>query len=731
MDSAEQIENSINSVKQEVVVGGVLAIVLILLFLGNWRSTFIISLAIPLSIVSTFALLYFANMTLNIATLGGLALGVGRLVDDAIVVLENIYRHMQAGERPREASLLGASEVGNAVIASTVTTIVVFVPILFVTGLAGILFKPMAYTVSFSLFASLFVALMLIPVLTSKFLKVENLELHLDSQKTWLRWAVGIHLRFAGGLNRLTNWYQRVLETALRYRRRVLLITLGVSVLSLGLLPLIGMEFIPNQDAGQISANFKLPIGTRLEQTDSVLKRIQKMFEKDVPETKESFGRAGVEGKGMGAMASIFGGITGSHSGTMTILLKKKADRSRSTEEVLESLRPQMAQIPGADIKLSAQSGMGSFGATAPILVEIQGFDLTTARTLAQKVKSIIASVHGSRDPEISREEGLPEMQISIDRRRAADQNLTVAQIGGAVQTAMDGTVATLYRDPVKGKEYNVMMQYQDANRRGFQDLDRIFVATPLGAKVPLAGVANMRFGSGPVTIDRKNQERIITVSAQVSGRAPGDVAAEIERRIRSEVTIPDQFTIKVAGSYQDMKDAFLNLIFALGLAVLLVYMVLVGQFESLLDPFVIMFAVPLGIVGVIWGLFLTGNTLSTMSFLGIIMMAGIVVSNSILLVDYANILRRRGLGLHESIVTAGRTRLRPILMTTLTTILGMLPMALGLGEGGETNAPMAVSVIFGLSLSTVLTLIIIPILYTVFEERLRRSQTGSVKAKA
>jgi HAE1 family hydrophobic/amphiphilic exporter-1 len=428
-------------------------------------------------------------------------------------------------------------------------------------------------------------------------------------------------------------------------------------------------------------------------------------------------------------MASIFGGITGSHAGNMRLQLVKSNKRRRSTDEIMEVLRPKLAMLPGADIKLSSQSGMGSFGSTAPILVEIQGYDLLTARDLARKVMGILEKVKGVRDAEISREEGLPEMQLRIDRQRAADLGLTVAQVASSIETAMGGKIASLYRDPIKGKEYNILVRYQEKYRQSLQDLSRIFVTTATGAKIPISNVASIRLGEGPVAIDRKNQERIVTVSAQVSGRAPGDVAAEVQRRIKTEVTVPDEFVIRVAGSYQDMMEAFTNLLFALLLAVLLVYMVLVAQFESLLDPFVIMFAVPLGIVGVIWGLFLTGNTLSTVSFLGIIMMAGIVVSNSILLVDYTNILRRRGLGLHEAVVLAGKTRLRPILMTTLATILGMLPMALGLSEGGETEAPMAVAVIFGLTVSTVLTLVIVPVIYTVFEDRLKRFTQASPRA--
>jgi HAE1 family hydrophobic/amphiphilic exporter-1 len=725
MDAADEIEKSINTVKQEVVLGGVLAVILILVFLGNWRSTFIISLAIPISIIATFALLYFNKMTLNIVTLGGLALGVGRLVDDAIVVLENIYRHMQAGERPREASLLGASEVSNAVIAATVTTIVVFVPIFFVSGLAGIIFKPMAYTVSFSLFASLFVALLLIPVLTSKFLKVEmpgDTPAKLKAQAPWLRWFSQWHSRFAEGLEKVTLGYERILEKALLHRRRVILWTLGAAVASLFLIPFIGMEFIPEADAGAIAISFKLPIGTRLETSEKILAQVEDLIQKNVPEIRDNFSRIGIEGKGMGSMASVFGGITGSHAGQMRIQLVKKNARRRTTDQILEALRPKLAAIPGIDIKMSKQQGMGgAMGNAAPIQVEIQGYDLDIGRRLAKQVAQMIEKVNGARDVEISREEGLPEMQIAINRQRAAELGLSVAQAAAAIETAMAGKVASIYRDPLKGKEYNIWVQYRKQDRLTMADLERVMVMSPSGIKIPIANLAAIERSTGPVTIDRKNQERLITINAQVSGRAPGDVAAEIQRRIRSEITVPNEFIVKVAGTYQDMMDAFVNLLFALGLAILLIYMVLVAQFESLLDPFVIMFAVPLGVVGVIWGLFLTGHTLSTVSFLGIIMMVGIVVSNSILPVDYTNILRRRGKPLRAAVVEAGRTRLRPILMTTLTTILGMLPMALGLGEGGETEAPMAVAVIFGLSLSTILTLVIIPVIYTWVEERLRK----------
>ncbi len=716
MDQSEFIGSSINNVKNAAVEGAILAVFFILLFLGNWRSTFIISLAIPISVIATFALLYFGKLTLNMATMGGLALGIGRLVDDAIVVLENIYRHMQAGERPREASLLGAIEVGNAVIAATITTIIVFVPIFFTTGLAGVIFKPMAYTVSFSLLASFFVALMLIPVLTSKFLKVEDPK-QVAAKQGWLARFIA---RFNYYYEQFADWYQSVLNWVLVHRRRVIWTTVIAGVLSLVLVPFTGMEFIPNSDSGEFNIKLRLPIGSRLERSVEVLDRMETIIQKEVPEAESVLARVGIENQGMGAMASIFGGISGPHAGIIQIRLVKRKDRGRTTEQVVEALRPKLEGIPGAEIRFEMQSSM-NMGSNAPIQVEIRGHDLVAGKELAERVRTMMNKVKGVRDVEISREEGLPELQVVINRQRSAELGLSIAQIGGVVETAMAGKITAIYRDPLKGKEYNVLLQYQDVDRKNLADLDRLFVVSPQGVRVPLGNVAQVISAEGPTVIDHKNQERLITVSAQVAGRAPGDVASEVSRKIRSEITVPDEFNVEVTGTFKDMTDAFKNLLFALALAMLLVYMVMVAQFESLLDPFIIMFTVPLGVVGVIWGLFLTGNTLSVVSFLGIIMMAGIVVSNGILLVDYTTILRRRGKTLREAVVEAGRTRLRPILMTSLTTIAGMLPMALGLGEGGEFEAPMAVSVIFGLGLSTLLTLVIIPTLYTIIEEKFKR----------
>lgn len=721
-DSSDYIKKSVGNVERSALEGGLLAIIVILVFLSSFSSTLIISVAIPVSVLLTFVLIYFGQMTLNITTLGGLALGIGRLVDDAIVVLENIFRHRQKGERPAEAAVVGASEVSTAVLAATATTIIVFVPIFFVRGMVGILFRPMGYTVIFSLAASYFVAMILVPLLASRFLKVEKIgnpkALTLKGKLFQLSQKV---------FDAIDDHYHKVLSWCLTHKTLVVLGVVLALVASFPLLNLIGAEFIPQIDEGQFDINLKMPVGTELRRTEEVIAQIENIVMENVPELSTIMARGGVEGEGWQALSSIFQDITGSHAANLEVSLVDRSKRERSMFEIMEILRQKFKDIPDAEILVKSagmMEQMSSFGgAAAPIVVEIRGYNIETSRSLAQEVKNIIEQTPGSRDVRIMREEGLPEIQVKIDRDRAAALGLTLGQVAQTIQTNLKGTVASLYRDPTLGKEYNVLVQLREEDRENLLDLDRIFITSPLGKQIPLSNLAEVVKAEGPVKIDRKNQERIILVTSQAYGRAPGTVAAEVETRIKRNVQVPENFSVDVTGAYEDQKESFQILLYALALAILLIYMVLAAQFESLLDPFIVMFSVPLGIIGVIWGLFLTGKTLSILSFVGMIMMAGIVVSNAILLVDYANILRKRGLKLYDAVIEAGRTRLRPILMTSLTTMLALVPMALGFGEGGEMYSPLAVAVISGLLISMMLTLIFIPTLYTVFEQRLKRKQ--------
>ena len=715
-DSAEFIRGSIKSLQTEAVGGSVLAILIILLFLRNFSSTLIISLSIPFSIIVTFILLYFRNMTLNIMTLGGLALGVGRLVDDSIVVLENIYRHREAGHSPEEAALKGSDQVAMAVLAATITTIVVFLPIAFVSGIAGVLFRPMAYTVSFSLIGSYFVSMMLLPLLTSRFLKMGNKDA-LPAGST--RWK-GLLDKIGRWLNGLDDVYQKLLTRALARKKAVMAITLGVVILSASLFAMIDSEFMPSSDEGQFTVSINMPVGTSFKKTGQVMQMIEDIIKTDIPETQVLYTQFG-EGEGMRkAMAN-----SGPNIGAIQVKLGPRSQRNRGIEEVMDQLRVKIAAIPDARavfVSGSLISQIMSMGSGGAIQVDIQGYNLEASKKLAEQVKGIMAAVPGTKDVTISRSEGMPELQVLVDRDKAGALGLSVYQVASAVETAFKGKTVTRFRDSKFGKEYDVVVRLQERDRTQMSDIRNLKVMSPMGQLVPVSNIARVEKAFGPVDIARKNQQRIVSVTANAKGRAIGAINGDLAKEL-TKISIPEGFTVEVGGSAKDMADSFKNLFYAMLLAIMLVYMVLAAQFESLLDPFVILFSVPLGIVGVIWGLFLTGINFSVIVFIGIIMLVGIVVSNAILLVDYANVLRREGLPLYQAVIKAGHTRLRPILMTTLTTIVGMLPMAMGIGESSEQYAPLAVSVISGLVASTVLTLVFVPTLYVLFEERLKKNR--------
>ena len=707
-DQSTFIRKSIKNLQHEAVIGAFLAVAVILLFLGSGTSTLIVAHSIPISIITTFVLLHFGKFTLNIMTLGGLALGVGRLVDDAIVVLENINRHLELGESPVDASYKGASEVSKPVIAATVTSIIVFLPLAFVKGIAALLFVQMAYTVAFSLLASLFDSLTLVPVLTAKFLRAKSER----SRASWIRKLFEKTRPFFLWVD---YHYQNVLQIALSRRR---LVVLGVVVIfagSLLLIPLIGTEFFPTSDEGQIRMSIRLPVASSLEETEKVMGKVEEIVFDEVPELKSLWARAG---SGRGRSVIFSGRFAGPHTGRASLMLVDQSDRSRSSETISQVLREKVRRIPGAIFTVYAGgivSRVITFGADEPIDVEILGYDLATGSRLAKEVDDLLGQVRGVTDIQIGREEGLPEYQVRIRQDRAAALGLTTSRVAEIVRGAVEGVESSIYIDPKTGRENNVRVRLREEDRRKPEDLKRLPLPALDGKVVPLENVVEVVQTTSPVQLERKYQQRIVHVTANTSGRDLGSIAGEIEDKI-SKMKIPEGFSVLLKGARLEQKEAFQMLLFALVLAIVLIYMVLASQFASLLHPFLIMFSVPLGFIGVIWALFLTGNTLSVISFIGIIMMVGIVVSNAILIVDYTNRLRNEGVELREAVIQAGRIRLRPILMTTLTTTCGLIPMALGLGEGAEAYASLAIAVIGGLTVSTVLTLVFVPTLYDIVE---------------
>jgi HAE1 family hydrophobic/amphiphilic exporter-1 len=706
MDTSDYIQRSITNVGSSALYGGLFAILILLLFLRNVRSTAIIATAIPISIIATFIVIYFGGFTLNIMTLGGLALGVGMLVDNSIVVLENIYR-LRESDRTLDGvngAVQGTGEVTAAIIASTLTTVVVFLPLIFVRGIAGIMFKQLAYVISFALLCSLAVSLTLVPMLASRFLTPTRLEA--GENETFLHKLFRVTGRFLDGIE---NRYKRMLHFALNHRPGVVIGAALVLAASLALIPFIGTELMPAGDEGQVRVNVEMEVGTKLALLGETFRPIEAIVASEVPEAKNTIASMG--GSGWHS--------AGSHRGDMSINLKPLSERKRSSEQIAADLRKKLAGIPGATVRTRAGQGLFilrmASGSADQLQVEVRGYDLETADALARRVKALIESVPGVTDARISRDSGQPERLVVVDRAKAEAMKVNVAQVADMLQTVLGGTRASYFRE--SGDEYAILVKLKDAEQRSLSDILDLTLTSADGEPVVLKNIVTVNPRIGPVTIERKDQERLVLVEANILGRDMGSIVADVQEKLRS-VPIPRDFSVGVAGDYEEQQKAFRELALGLILALILVYMVMACQYESLKDPLVVMFSVPLAVIGVVLMLLITHTTFNVQSYIGCIMLGGIVVNNAILLVDHTNLLRRRdGMAPRDAITEAGRRRLRPILMTALTTLLGLLPLALGLGEGGEAQAPLARAVIGGLASSTLLTLIFVPVVYSLFEE--------------
>ncbi|MHC4714078.1 MAG: efflux RND transporter permease subunit [Planctomycetota bacterium] len=707
IDTSDYIQRSIGNVGTMALYGAILAVFVLLFFLRSLRSTAIIATAIPTSIIATFALLYFGGLTLNIMTLGGLALGVGMLLDNAIVVLENIYRLREGGTEPRLAAVVGSNEVTAAIIASTLTTLAVFLPMIFVRGMSGVMFKQLAYVVGFALLCSLGVALTVVPMLAARGRR-HSAEGGPQARTLWAR----VYERTGAAFKEMEAAYKSTLHFALDHR---ILVTLGALALlggSLALIPLVGVEFMPASDEGEVRVNAEMDVGTRLEIVDEKFKEIERIVAEEVGEIEN-------------VVTSVGGGgwrASGGHTGSMRISLVPQRERSRSSEEVAEALRKPLSALPGVTVRTRAGQGlfllrMGS-GGTERVQIEIRGYDQDIADALAQRIKETIEPIQGITDVSLSRESGAPEERIQVDRVKASDMKLTVSEVAEMLQTVLSGKRAGYFRQG--GNEYPIVVKVREAEKLDLREILDLTLTNADGDQVVLRNVVTTTSQRGPIRIDRKDQERVVTVSANITGRDTGSILSDIRQAFES-LPVPRGFSIVYGGDYEEQQKAFHELLISIILALILVYMVMACQFESLRDPFVVMFAVPFATVGVVLMLFLSDTTFNVQSYIGCIMLGGIVVNNAILLVDHTNLLRRRdGLALREAIEEAGRRRLRPILMTASTTVLGLTPLAIGLGEGGEAQAPLARAVIGGLLSSTLITLVFVPVVYSVFERGLK-----------
>ncbi|MCC2252300.1 efflux RND transporter permease subunit [Virgibacillus sp. AGTR] len=692
IDTSDFIQMSIDSVVQNILIGGIISIFILLLFLKSIRATIVIGLSIPIAIITTFTLMYFTGETLNILTLGGLALGLGMMVDSSIVILEHIYSFRQKGYSLKDSAIKGASELAPAVIASTTTTLVVFLPIIYVEGIASDLFTPLALAVSFSLITSLVVAVTLVPMLSSKLLKKAIKD---GGRRYWFD-------RFLDWIN---DRYRSILKWVLGHRKTSVFVTILAIVGSLALTPFIGAEFIPSADQGQMEVRIETASGSSLKHTEEVVEKVNKeleAFDSVIETNYVSVGGGGFAGAGGG----------GANQATYTMQLIPSSEREKTTNAVVQEMDEALQDIPGAEITVSSMDSGMSMG--EPIQIKLKGPEHEVLTELADQVVDEISTVDGIYNPESAASDGVPQMNITVDKDKAAMYGLTQEQVLGQVQLQFTGQVATKYRED--GQEMDVSLMYPEDQRSSIEDLHDMKIQTMQGSTISLDEVAEFKQMSGPVSLLRENQQPQMNVTSQIVDRDLGSISSDVESVLAS-MNLPEGYSYEIGGQSQDMTDSFTDLAIALVFSIFLVYAVMAIQFENFLFPLIIMFAMPATVIGVMLGLFIADIPLSIPAFIGIIMLAGIVVNNSIVLVDYINLLRKKGKDRYEAILEAGPSRLRPIAMTTLTTILAMVPLALALGEGAETQQPLAVTIIFGLGVSSIFTLLLIPVIYTLFDD--------------
>ncbi|WP_025027702.1 efflux RND transporter permease subunit [Caldalkalibacillus mannanilyticus] len=689
-DQSLYIKQSIRTVSINMLIGSLLAGIILFLFLQNFRSTLIVAFAIPISIVTTFIFMYFTNQTLNLLTLGGLALGVGMMVDNSIVIIENIYRYRQQGASLKEAAVKGTSEVGPAVFASTITTVIVFLPILFVEGLAAQLFTPLALSVTYALLASLFTSLIIVPLLSSKLIYIEEEEKSSTFQKAY---------------EGVQNKYKQLLAWALKNPKKVITTVVLLFLTSLSGILFIGREFLPEQDQSIVYLDVRLPVGSSLDHTIELSQEVDQRLNQ-VPEIKNIYVNVG----GAGQFQLSAGSLT--NRANYNLQLVPLGERNRSDKEVAEEIRHLLNDLP--DVRVNVSTGDSGFGGSA-IHLSVRGPDVKVLESLAHEVTSIIQNVEGVREPTSDFTTGQREIQAKINRMKAAQYGISSIQVASIIRESLEGMVAS--RLSQGGNEIDIRLLYTPSAQAQMDYLKSLEIASPLGMNVPLEVLVDFTEEISPHSIKRVNRIREVAVNAQLLNRDLGSTIDEIREILAAELPLPSGYSIHFGGQNEQMNDALMKLTGAVLLAIVLVYMVMAAQFESYFFPFIIMFAVPLTAIGIISGLLITFRPVGVGSMVGILVLTGIVVNNAIVFIDYVNTLRKQGLNRDEALLTAGPIRLRPILMTTLTTILALVPLMLGYGEGSEIQAPMATVIIFGLSFATLITLVFIPVVYKLLDE--------------
>lgn len=703
-DQSDIVKQMVSTVAQNAILGALLAALILFLFLQSLRTTIILAVSIPTSIIATFAAMYFAGVTLNIVSLGGLALGVGMLVDNSIVVLENIYKCKARGMPARTAAIKGAGQVTGAIVASTLTTVVVFLPVVFTQDITSIIFKEMALTIAFSQICSLLITLMVVPLLSSRVL---------DSQENHVKNKVDLWIeKFFAPFNRFMeafhDKYENLVRWALNHRKRVAAITLLLFVGSLCLLPFIGMEFMPSMDAGQFTIDIAMPKGSELNETDRATRQVETIASR------------------YDDVEYVFSTVSGDTAQVM-VTVKDGVKSDKLAEQMRTEI---VGNIAGADVTFSSSSSMMSMGG-APINVMVKGDDYDQAGLIADQVLLEMQSVEGVRDAKSSVEDTKPEMRVYVDRTRAARYGMTTQTTAAAIRSAVSGQVAGQFKD--SGEEYDIRIQFPEDYVSTVEDVENIQLTTPTGAFVTIADVADISMDKGPLSLTRQDQKNAVSISASLYGRDLASVNQDIQRII-DNMAVPDGYSISLGGEFESMQESFSGLGMAMMLSILLVYMVMAAQFESFLQPFIIMFSIPLSFIGVFLMLFISRNTLNVTSMIGIIMLVGIVVNNAIVLLDHVNQnkeeRRAQGASIKDILAEAGRSRLRPILMTTLTSVLGYLPSIVSMSQGSEMMRPLAWTLMGGLSVSTMLTLVFIPVMYSVLDDKVEKHKRKKLEKR-
>jgi len=702
VDTSKNIRNTIDSLSETIMDTFILVMLVVFLFLGRWRATFIIMLTIPISLVGAFIYLLASGNSLNIISLSSLSIAIGMVVDDAIVVLENITTHIERGSAPKQAAIHGTNEVGLSVIASTLTILAVFLPLTMVTGMAGVLFKQLGWIVSIIMILSILAALTLTPMLASQMM---------NSKPKKGKLFLLLYSPVEKALDALDNGYARLLNWAVRHRKTVIVGAACLFGASLLLTSVIKTEFFPTQDNARIGINIELPIGTRQEIARDLGLKITEEFRKKYPEIVTcnfSCGQADTDN----AWASM--SDNGSHIMSFNIGLTSVADRERRLGEICDMMRVDLEKYSEfKTFNVLAGGNNGSMGGESTVDVEIYGYDFASSDSVANEIARRMRTIKGCSQVNVSRGDYIPEYQIDFDREKLALNGLNVATASQFLRNRINGTTASYYRE--EGEEYDIRVRYAPEFRESIEDIENIMVYNNQGQGIRIRELGKVVERLTPPTIERKDRERIVTVSGYVGkGYALSELVESTRAEIK-EMTIPGDISLVIGGAYEDQQETFADLGLLMALIVILIFIVMASQFESLVDPFVIMFSIPFAFTGVFIGLATTGTPLGVMALIGVLMLMGIVVKNGIVLIDYTILCRERGQSIIGAAVTAGKSRLRPVIMTTLTTVLGMIPMATGTGEGAEMWRPMGMTVAFGLSISTLITLVIVPVVYTVF----------------